>query len=288
MKSLKKRLISRVTGSPGFKRAAVITAGALLVAGAAAGTVFLVKESRHKQMAEQVRLMEAERQRAAVASAELSYAGAVRQSHEFTVDLFGMIGGALGAFIAAFFGRLLAVGAVKTPFAAAAVGILPFAFVIFPLFALLFRLVYGRGSSRRCFTFKNVAVLGAASVICAAAFEAIDRLCGNRLVAALLQTAALLVVIAVAWFIIFADFKSDKTFGDRRAIILLAAAMAVGGLFGGGMMLLVNAGQTAPAARSAIFAAWLLIEVSAVIIYIIKRKKRGGLQAPGERYSLSV
>ena len=288
MKSLKRRLLSRVTGSKRFKKAAVITAGALLVAGAAAGTVFLVNENRHKQMAEQVRLMEAERQRAAVASAEVSYAGAVRQSQEFTVNLFGMVGGALGAFIAAFFGRLLAVGAVKTPLAAAAVGILPFAFVLFTLFALLYRVVYGSGRSREFYSFKNIAVLGGASVICAAAFELCDRLCGSRIVAALLQTVMLLVVIAAAWFIIFADFKSDRTFRDRRAIIMLAAALAGGGLFGGAMILLVNAGQTAPAARSAVFAVWLLLEAAAVVIYIAKRKKRGGLSQTEQRYKLSV
>ena len=288
MKSLKKRLLGRLTGSKGFKKAAAITAGALLVAGAAAGTVFLVNESRHKQMAEQARLMEAERQKAAVASAEVSYAGAVRQSREFTSDLFGIAGGAIGAFVAAFFGRLLAVGTTKTPLAAAAVGILPFAFVLFTLFALLYRVVYGRERSREFYSFKNIAVLGVASVICAAGFELCDRLCGSRIVAAVLQTVMLLSVIAAAWFIIFADFRSDKTFRDRRAIVLLVAALAGGGLFGGAMILLVNAGRTAPAARSAVFAVWLLIEAAAVMLYIVKRKKHGRLSEPEQRYKLSV
>lgn len=286
MKGIKRRFIGRAVKGRGFKKTAAIAAGVIAVVGATAGATFLINENRHKQMAAAVRLMETERQNAAVETAAVAYAGAVEESNRFTLNIFKTIAAAAGAFAAAFLGRLgsLAVGSTA---GAAAVGILPFAFVIFTLFALLYRMVYGGKSLKGLFTLKNTAVLCGASVLAAVAFEAMDRLISNQLLAAFAETAVLLCIIAAAWFLVFADFKGEKAFRDRRSLVLLAAALAAGGLFGGAELLLVHGGQSAPAARASLFALWLTGLAAAVLVYFLQKKKRGGLSKKAELCYLS-
>lgn len=257
------------------KKAVAIIAGIAVAAGIAAGAVFMHNEAQQKQMAEQVTVMEYQREAGANTEAYRLVSDGGEQEKKRSNPLAAAltaIGGALGAGLAAFLGRLIG-GAVSNGVASAAIGsVLPALFVLFTLFLALYRIVYRDKPLKSFFTARNMLTLGGASLVLGIGSALADKFIQNEIAAALTQSVFMLFVIAVAWYVAFLGGR--KAIFEPRMLLMLLLALCAGGLFGGVQILLANGGYTAGAARAALYAGWLVAVALCFGAYVFLRHKK--------------
>lgn len=200
--------VKKISKSKAFKKTAAVAAGVALIVSLAAGAAFINRQKEHREMAQQVVVMEQQRELAAGEQARLALQGEEPEKKK-TGRLYAVIisaAGAMGAAAAAFLCRFLGKSAAlagKAVLPTVLTYILPSLFIVFALFLLYFIWKYPERSVREFFTKYNITVLCTASVALGAGWGLGERLIDNADALTALGAGYTLLILAAAWIVVF-------------------------------------------------------------------------------------